>query len=123
MSSERRRHTRLGVRSKEMDGFFRIHFNGEWHPLTEVHDVSISGMGLRFAIPINPGTALKIGYMSRDMEITLPATVRWCRDKTQQDIPGGDFEGYRLGIEFESNNVNDNMLMFMALRKYLDPFT
>jgi hypothetical protein len=121
VSQERRRHQRLSVRLHEMDGFFRLHFNGEWHPLKDVHDVSISGMGIRFAVPINPGTQLKIGYMSRDLEINLPATVRWCRDKSQHDASTG--EGYQLGVEFETGNINDNMLMFMAIRKFLDPFT
>lgn len=121
MSQEKRRHTRLAIHLQEMDGFFCLYFNGEWHPLTEVHDVSISGMGIRFPVPINPGTPLKINYTSRDFEINLPATVHWCRDKSPHDDSLG--EGYRIGIEFEAGNINDNMLMFMAIRKFLDPFT
>jgi len=120
MSNERRRHTRLALRTPEMDGFFRIHFNEEWYPLTDIHDVSISGMGFRFATPINPGTVLRISYMSRDFETTLPATVKWCRDKAQDGNPA---VGYTLALEFDMKNVNENMLMFMALRKFLDPFT
>ena len=104
-----------------MEGFFRLHFNGEWHTLDNVHDVSISGMGIRFVTPINPGSQLKIAYVSRDFEITLPATVRWCRDKTPNASSAG--ESYQLGVEFDNGNINDNMLMFMAIRKFLDPFT
>ena len=78
-------------------------------------------MGIRFTIPINPGSHLKIAYVSRDFEVSLPAILRWCRDKTPNQHGAG--ESYQLGIEFESANINDNMLMFMAIRKFLDHFT
>jgi len=121
MSQERRRHTRLAVRIDEMDGFFRLNLNGEWHPLNEVKDVSISGMGLCLTAAIPPGTILQVGYMSRDLEITLPATVRWCRDHAPSEE--GAPASYYVGIEFQSKKIDDNMLMFMAIRKFLDPFT
>jgi len=119
MSRERRRDERQIIRINEKEVFFRLHLNGRWHPLRHVHDVSISGMGLRFAEAIGAGTPIKIAFATRDLEIILRATVCWCTAHGH----GTASEFHRLGIEFDAKQRDDSMLMFMALRKYLDPFT
>lgn len=119
MSRERRRDERKVIRINEKEVFFRLHLNGRWHPLRQVHDVSISGMGLSFAEAIGAGTPVKIACAMRDLEIILCATVCWCTAHDQEAANGF----HRLGVEFDAKQRDDSMLMFMALRKYLDPFT
>lgn len=123
MSRERRRHERHVIRIDEKAAFFRLHHNGKWRPLEGVHDVSVSGMGLRHSEAIDPDTPIKVSFTSRDLEVVLNARVRWCQSIPQDIAVTGELDVYRLGIEFDPQRMEDSMLMFMALRKYLDPFT
>ena len=122
MSRERRRHERHLIRLNEKKAFFRLHAGGKWHGIHDVYDVSVSGIGLRFSEALDVGTPIKISFTSYDLEIVLGAKVCWCRPGTEIISIAGTTETYRLGIEFDLERVDDNMLMFMALRKYLDAF-
>lgn len=122
MSRERRRHERRILRIPDKEAFFRLHINGKWHAINSVHDASISGMGIWFTDEVGGDTPAKILFVSHDFEIVLDARVRWCQHSAQDISVAGTTEVYRLGIEFEPSRAEDNMLMFMALRKYLDGF-
>src|SRR3569833_1723678 len=111
------------VRINEKEAMFRLKHNGRWLRIHDVNDVSISGIGLRFAEAIDAGTPIKICFMSRDLEVVLGAKVCWCHACTQDVSIAGTTGGYRVGVEFDPQRLDDSMLMFMALRKYLDPFT
>lgn len=121
MSQDRRRHERRIIRIPNNEAFFRLHVHDKWHPINNVHDASISGIGIWFAEAVSGGTPVKILFVSRDFEIVLSARVCWCQSGDQDGaLTGGDT--HRLGIEFDPKRLEDNVLMFMALRKYLDEF-
>ncbi len=122
MSRERRRHERRVIRIPDKEAFFRLHIHEKWHTINDVHDASISGMGINFTEAIDKETPVKILFVSRDFEIVLGARVCWCQHTAQDISIAGTTEVYRLGIEFDPGRGEDNMLMFMALRKYLDGF-
>ncbi|MEK7321481.1 MAG: PilZ domain-containing protein [Pseudomonadota bacterium] len=122
MSDDRRRHERRIVRIPDNKAFFRLHIHDQWHAIDNVHDASISGMGIHFTQAIASGTPVKILFVSRDFEIVLNARIRWCQNETQEPGLSENGDVYRLGIEFDPKHLEDNVLMFMALRKYLDGF-
>ncbi len=122
MSDDRRRHERRIVRIPDNKVFFRLHIHDKWHAINNVHDASISGMGIWFTEAISSGTPVKILFAARDFEIVLNASVCWCQNETQDCGLGESGNVYRLGIEFDPKHLEDNVLMFMALRKYLDGF-
>lgn len=122
MSHERRRHERHVVRINEKEAMFRLQHNGKWHRIQNVNDVSISGIGLHFTEAIDAGTSIKISFMSRGLEVVLGAKVCWCHASSKDVSIAGTTEVYRLGVEFDPQRIDDSMLMFMALRKYLDSF-
>lgn len=123
MSKERRRHERHALRLNAKEVMFRLQYQGKWHRIENVNDVSVSGIGLHFTEAIETGTPVKISFMSRDLEIVLGAKVCWCQAGVQDVSIVGTTETYRVGIEFDPQRIDDSMLMFMALRKYLDSFT
>src|SRR3569623_3637652 len=110
MSRERRRDERQIIRINEKEVFFRLLLNGRWHPLRHVHDVSISGMGLRFAEAIGAGTPIKIAFATRDLEIILRATVSWCTAHGQ----GTASEFHRLGLKYEAKQRDDSKQKIIA---------
>src|SRR3569833_3010431 len=101
MSRERRRHERHVVRINEKEALFRLQHIGRWHRILDVNDVSISGIGLRFAEAIDAGTPIKISFMSRDLEVVLGAGGGWCHAGTQDVGGAGTTEIYRVGVEFD----------------------
>jgi hypothetical protein len=50
-----------------------------------------------------------------DFDLALDGIVRWV--KPCQNGDGGEY-----GIEFDTNDMDANILFFMSLRKYLDGF-
>ncbi|HHM05229.1 MAG TPA: PilZ domain-containing protein [Gammaproteobacteria bacterium] len=119
MVENQRRHDRHTLRTEEIEGRFKLNVAGEWHPLMRINDVSVSGMGLYFAAPLEAGTPVKVSYEADDMHVMVSATVVWhSPDDTAEDgVPS-----YRLGLQFNPLDADTNVLMFMALRKYLDAF-
>lgn len=81
----------------------------------EVHDVSISGIRLLIGSTVDDGLELNLSAREADFAISLIGHVRWCRPGTEQ----GKFEA---GVEFDNKDVDNNILFFMSLRKYLDGF-
>ncbi len=122
MSEEHRRHPRHIIRMAAVQGEFLLTAYDHEHRLTQVHDLSISGMGVFLNQALPPDTAVSIRYMARDIEVTVRARVAWWQRSTQTLGESGATENYRLGLEFNRREMENNMLLFMALRKYLDKF-
>ncbi|RMD78409.1 MAG: PilZ domain-containing protein [Gammaproteobacteria bacterium] len=83
-------------------------------PLQRVHDVSVSGCGVESPVPLAPGQALRLVLRTADLDLALRARVMWC------EAAG---EGrHRAGLRFEAPDPHHCVLMFMALRRWLDDF-
>lgn len=114
MSSEKRFHQRRNIASEQIPGEFFIVMDNRQIPFQKVNDVSISGLGIRLSEKIAKGTQLQIGYQSPDFSLRIDAEVAW-----QERLAKDDF---RIGIQFSTRNVNDNVMLFMTLREYIDDF-
>jgi len=114
MSNEDQRlNDRLGINMAHGDNQFYIEHSGQIHPIENVRDVSISGMGLEISEGFNEGERVMLNYSSDGFSMQIDGTVMWCDSQ---------HSGSAMGIEFDSANQSDNTLFFMAMRKYLDEF-
>jgi len=114
MDSEKRNHERRNLYYDQIPGTFQIEFSGELIEFNQVNDVSISGMGLLIPRSVPAGEKIKIGYLSQDFSTMIDAEVVWA-EKISDAV-------FRLGIEFSNKNMDDNIMLFMTLREYIDHF-
>ena len=114
MNSEKRNHERKNLDYDQIPGKFQIDFLGEIIEFNQVNDVSISGMGLLVPRSVAAGQNVQISYQSDDFTTTIEAEVVW-EEKLSEDV-------FRLGIEFSNKNMDDNIMLFMTLREYIDDF-
>lgn len=77
--------------------------------------MSISGIRLVLDRNLKSGQELNLSAREAEFAITLVGNVRWSRELADQS-------GFEVGVEFDSMDVDNNILFFMSLRKYLDGF-
>ena len=111
---EKREHERKNLAYDQVPGKFHVLHNSERIKFNQVNDVSISGMGILLDTDIQAGNVIAVGYESDDFSVALQAEIVW-QEKLSEDV-------FRVGIKFSTENMNDNVMMFMALREYIDDF-
>lgn len=114
MSEDLRQHERIRIRHEELCGTFNLHANEQSFRYLRVHDVSAAGAGIVVAEPLNRGTEVKITFTAGDWAVTVSGHVAWCR---RQSLPMGDAsisESFRVGIRFDNENPERNLLFFRA---------
>lgn len=99
----------------ECDGTFTLDVDDELFEIENVFDISLSGVGIETQIYLDPGKNVTITYEEGDTEVSVTGTVTWCEDDSDSH---GD---YRVGILFDYSYRDNNSLLYMAVRKYLDP--
>jgi len=114
MNSEKRNHERKNLDYDQILGKFQVSFTDEVIEFDQVNDVSISGMGLLFPRSVPAGEIINISYVSDDFCTAVDAEVVW-----EEKLSDGVF---RLGVEFSNANMDDNIMLFMTLREYIDDF-
>ncbi|MDH5257812.1 MAG: PilZ domain-containing protein [Gammaproteobacteria bacterium] len=114
MNSEKRNHERKNLDYDQIPGKFQVDLSGELFEFNQVNDVSISGMGLLFPRSVSAGQTIQISYQSEEFNTALEAEVIW-----EEKLSDGVF---RLGVEFSTKNMDDNIMLFMTLREYIDDF-
>lgn len=112
---ERRRHQRQRFRKVSGGVKFSVRLDDQICEILAVHDVSISGIRLGLTRQLAVGQALELIAQENDFSVSVLGTVRWCASAPE----GASFE---YGIEFDTGDVDNNILFFMSLRKYLDSF-
>ena len=112
-SSDQRQETRVNVALRGQTNEFSIEFGGQTLAITNIRDVSISGVGLELEQIIAKGETITLTYQSDDLTLKIQGHVAWC-DANSSPIC--------IGVEFSREEPRDNMLFFMAMRKYLDDF-
>ena len=114
---ERRRHERRALGAGE-PGLFRLELPGRSLPLERVRDVSVSGCGVETPEPLPAGGEVRLCFQTPDLALVVRARVMWC-----EPAPGGGrHEAYWAGLRFEAADPHHSVLMFMALRRWLDDF-
>jgi len=112
-NSESREETRVNVNLQGQTNSFYVEFSGQTIPISNIRDVSISGVGLELEQIIAQGETIELGYNSDDLNLKVKGNIAWC-DANNTPVS--------LGIEFTSDTPQENMLFFMAMRKFLDEF-
>jgi len=117
MSIDRRKDERKSFRMDDCTGEFIVTDNGgQVVNVLNVSDVSISGIGLQLKeTNFDEGESIKLIYENDGLRISITTTIRW------YSFISND-EGCRLGLQFEANQGDMNLLFFMALREHLDAF-
>lgn len=111
MSDERRNHERKPVCSELIDGQFAAICGDKTLAFTMVDDISISGVGIVLPEKLENGAELRLRYSSEGIDLEVRGSVAWVVDSEQ---------GFRTGVHFDSQNMNDNVMFFMTLREYID---
>ena len=115
MTDEKRKHPRKGFDSSTDEFSFYLEEKGQLYEIRNVHDVSISGVGIHIPGKFNSGQKITLKYESPDYHLSIDGTVAWCDNSAT-------IGSCRLGVEFDAGNQEDNTLFFLAVRKFLDPF-
>lgn len=115
MTNEKRLHPRKGFNTAENDFSFYLEDKGQQYQVNDVQNVSISGVGVGLSKGIKIGQKIALKYDSADYHLSINGTIVWCDNTLHTGL-------YRLGVEFDAGNQEDNALFFLAVRKYLDPF-
>lgn len=113
--NERRRHARARFRDESGGVKFIVRLEDQLCDILGVHDVSISGIRLESARQLPVGQSLELIAQESDFSVSVLGIVRWGASAE----PGRSFE---YGVEFDNSDIDNNILFFMSLRKYLDSF-
>ncbi|MDH5728905.1 MAG: PilZ domain-containing protein, partial [Gammaproteobacteria bacterium] len=98
-----------------MPGRFIIQVGENEYEFSQVSDVSVSGMGLSLAVAIEKDTEVVLRYESDDMGLALHGKIMW-QSNAETDTH------FRYGVQFAPEDADTNVMFFMALREYIDPF-
>lgn len=118
-----RRHPPRNTVAKDIEGEFHITVEGKSYPIHKVKDVSISGIGVVLPRRVHKDTNVRLIFKADDLGLELEGRIVWCADNSAPSSPDTPpLDVCQVGIEFSAANGDDNCLLFMALRKYLDDF-
>lgn len=117
MSRERRVHERRSLDAVDMSARFAVQIDGSRHEFHKVSDVSISGMGLVLPVKVEIGAQVTLNFSSEDLNLELNGEVIWSEAESDNEA-----ERHRVGVRFDTQNVDHNVLFFMSVREYLDTF-
>ena len=117
---ERRQSRRAKVDLAQTGGEFNLELNGKNIPILGSNHISISGMDIQTPTAVQPNSNIKLHFRTRDLHLAVKGQVAWCaaRDDAHQD--GRHL--YAMGIEFDPTTIDDNSLLFLALREFVDAF-
>lgn len=112
--NDRRRHERRTFKGIRGGVQFMVRIDDTMAEIRDVHDVSISGMRLSLIGQLVAGQKLELIAKEDNFSVSVMGVVRWLKADTDGATA--------FGVEFDSHDVDNNILFFMSLRKYLDGF-
>lgn len=121
MLRESREYERKPLLTPESESAFFIEAEGERYFFDTVKDVSVSGAGVRLAVPLVPTSPVILGFDQDDYQVRVQATVVWCQPLEEDDPINGQ-QNYRMGIRFNPLDLKNSSMLFLALREFIDPF-
>ena len=71
-------------------------------------------MGILLDHHIPENSNVQVSYQSDDFSVSIGAEVIW-NEKISDNV-------HRMGIQFSNENMDDNVMLFMTLREYIDDF-
>ncbi len=117
---ERRQNRRAKVDLAQTGGEFNLELNGKHIPILGSNHISISGMDIQTPAAAQPNSNIKLHFRTRDLHLAVKGQVAWCAARDDDQHSGKRL--YTMGIEFDPTTLDDNSLLFLALREYVDAF-
>ena len=114
MNTEKRDQERNSLSSGQIPGKFSLILKENEIEFNQVNDVSISGMGICLDHYLGQESSLQVSYISDDLSVIINAEVVW-QEKLEDNT-------FRIGIQFSNEQVDSNVMLFMAMREYIDDF-
>lgn len=114
MNTDKRDQERNSLSSGQIPGKFSLMLKEGEIEFHQVNDVSISGMGICLDHYLGQESSLKVSYVSDDLSVVINAEVVW-QEKLEDNT-------FRVGIQFSNEQVDNNVMLFMAMREYIDDF-
>lgn len=123
MNFNHRQQQRSSLKKHSPRARFHVEVYNRQYILDEVHDVSVTGAGIKIPNEIVPGTPVKLVYRDTDYSISVLGKAVWCAPVDgQSTTPDSPPEScFRTGIQFDARDRNCT-LFFMALREFIDTF-
>ena len=113
---DRRQLRRSKVDLTQTSGDFRLEINGKNIPILDSNHISISGMDIKASEAARPSSSVKLHFRTPDIHLAIKGHIAWCAESLC------DGNAYAMGIEFDPTSIDDNSLLFLALRRYMDHF-
>lgn len=114
-SQDRRRHERKQLKTESGGVVFLARIGEDMVDIESVHDVSISGIRLGISRSMKIGQNVELVAKESDFSVSVIGTIRWT-------APQPEDGSHVYGIEFDRKDMDNNILFFMSLRKYIDGF-
>lgn len=121
MNQDHRIQQRSALKKRNPQAKFHVEVYNRQYVLDEVHDVSVSGAGIKIPNEIAPGTPVKLVYRDLDYSISVLGKAVWCTPVNDQLFAPDTLKAphFRTGIQFDGRDRNCT-LFFMALREFID---
>lgn len=115
---DKREHTRTSIPNQYKGGSFHISAGDERLHFVHANDISVSGMGISCTKELEPGTEVKLTFISPEWRTDVYAHVVWCHphDANSQK------QHYRSGMAFHSHHQENNAMLYLAVREDVDPY-
>ena len=99
----------------ENSGAFHISINETSHEISDIQDVSMTGVRILMETPLLEGSTSILSYQADDLDMSIEAKIIW----SELDDESGLF---LTGIRFNPIQTDLSTLFFLAFRKQLDRF-
>ncbi len=114
MSKEKRNYYRSNFKTKKTDNVIYIKREHAVAPISRLFDLSNYGLGIQCEQELKRETPVIIELKAFELHLSVKGTVRWCKPiENHKNL-------YRMGIEFDSTQSQDNKLFSFALRRHLE---
>ncbi len=115
-SSEKRISERYPIAEvADNSGAFHLLINEALHEISDIQDVSVTGVKILMEMPLTEGSQLTLSYQADDLEMSIETEIIW----SELDDESGLF---LTGIRFNPIQTDLSTLFFLAFRKQLDRF-
>jgi len=112
---------RQTIQLEEVNGTFELDSEEVHFETTVVNDVSVSGAGIELPVPLEVGSKVDLSFTAGDWKISVEGRVVWCNAIQVEGIDHTATDFFRMGIKFNPENNNENVMFFMASRAIVNP--
>ena len=121
MTTDLREHQRESILHLQNGGEFEINIKGVQYKINAVENVSVTGACISLPNSYPKHTPTQLTYSAPDCYVTINGQVIWSKESDESGST--EEQGYQIGIQFDSRTIEENRLLFLALRRQLAIFS